>query len=684
MSNAERLETSRIVDFAQERERRLARAGDLAPIVLAHEVPFAVGPLTIDPAQRRIAHADGREDVVEPRVMQVLVALARANGAVLSRDDLIQLCWEGRIVGDDAINRIISRLRRSAAAIGNGVFRIETLTKVGYRLVREDAEAPGEGAPTELAPASGGSHAWRVTWLAAAGGALLLALAAIFFLVLRPNAAPTIPSIAVLGEAGSPESADLARNVAADLSRLAAARATDLAIVEASRAETANYLARIAGQRRGARLWARATLAERATGTLLWSAEFDRPLTEATGLRQQVAAKLGDVLLCALHGSGAGEGVIDLAALRLFLVYCDRAENGMTEDLLATVRQVTERAPGFAPGWAGRALVEGALGMPDHATGNDDARRRGYRVAAWTHLQRARAIDPTIVEAYLAESRLLMVEPARWAERLAILDRGLAATPDAALSTFRSKNLFSVGRIRDAVESSRRAAMLNPLSPNYRGAAALGLAHAGDVEAARQEIATAEALWPGVLQIRAVRFAFERDFGDPLAALAMLDDSRNFTFLGSPEERDVIRLFLRARDDPTPANIDASLASYDASLRGGPRAGPGYSLALSQPDLRLRGGSHVGPSYLQALVRLGRIDEAFRLASRPELGYVLRKEAAVLFYPHMRPIRRDPRFMALARHLGLLQYWRSSGIWPDFCSEPDLPYDCRAEARRLP
>jgi hypothetical protein len=31
----------------------------------------------------------------------------------------------------------------------------------------------------------------------------------------------------------------------------------------------------------------------------------------------------------------------------------------------------------------------------------------------------------------------------------------------------------------------------------------------------------------------------------------------------------------------------------------------------------------------------------------------------------------------------LLQYWQSSGHWPDFCSERGLPYDCKKEAGRL-
>jgi hypothetical protein len=47
-------------------------------------------------------------------------------------------------------------------------------------------------------------------------------------------------------------------------------------------------------------------------------------------------------------------------------------------------------------------------------------------------------------------------------------------------------------------------------------------------------------------------------------------------------------------------------------------------------------------------------------------------------------MRRDPRFMSLAAKLGLVDYWRSSGKWPDFCSEPGLPYDCKAEAAKAP
>src|SRR3546814_17657153 len=73
---------------------------------------------------------DGAEEIIEPRVMQVLLALAEARSEIVRREDLTERCWEGRIVGEDAINRVLSRLRRVAGGIGEDSFRIATLTKV--------------------------------------------------------------------------------------------------------------------------------------------------------------------------------------------------------------------------------------------------------------------------------------------------------------------------------------------------------------------------------------------------------------------------------------------------------------------------------------------------------------------------------------------------------------------------
>jgi DNA-binding winged helix-turn-helix (wHTH) protein/Tfp pilus assembly protein PilF len=114
-------------------------------IDLAHVDAFRLGALTVEPSVRTVSRESGPSEVLEPRVMQVLVALAEAKGRIVSRADLTERCWDGRVVGEDAINRVLSRLRRVADGIGRGCFRIETITKVGYRLL-PDGEL-GEGLP---------------------------------------------------------------------------------------------------------------------------------------------------------------------------------------------------------------------------------------------------------------------------------------------------------------------------------------------------------------------------------------------------------------------------------------------------------------------------------------------------------------------------------------------------------
>jgi DNA-binding winged helix-turn-helix (wHTH) protein/tetratricopeptide (TPR) repeat protein len=115
-------------------------------IDLAHQPDFSLGLLTVKPSTREIVRPDGARDVLEPRVMQVLVALHRAAPEVVSRDDLIAQCWDGRIVGDDAMNGAIGKLRRLANADQGASFVIETIPRVGYRLTV--AGAPQEQVTT--------------------------------------------------------------------------------------------------------------------------------------------------------------------------------------------------------------------------------------------------------------------------------------------------------------------------------------------------------------------------------------------------------------------------------------------------------------------------------------------------------------------------------------------------------
>ena len=130
----------------------------------------------------------GKYRVLEPKVVQVLIALASARPAVVSRDKLIEQCWDGRIVGDDALNRCILALRHLAKEYSPEPFAIETVPRVGYSLV----ERPLAGLSADRARSTREK-------LAIAGSVIAIAAAAGVFIAPRFATVGSAPaSIAVV------------------------------------------------------------------------------------------------------------------------------------------------------------------------------------------------------------------------------------------------------------------------------------------------------------------------------------------------------------------------------------------------------------------------------------------------------------------------------------------------------
>ena len=167
-----------------------------APIHLAHEPSFEIGPIHVYPPTHEVGR-DHERVVLEPRVMQVLVALNHADGGVVTRDELILRCWDGRVVGDDAIHRTLSRLRRLTEGIAKDAFRIDTITKVGYRMVRPGSEtAAATSSPNADALVGEREGRHRVSWdrravLGAAGAGAVLAGGGLWFVAAMQDEAPT-------------------------------------------------------------------------------------------------------------------------------------------------------------------------------------------------------------------------------------------------------------------------------------------------------------------------------------------------------------------------------------------------------------------------------------------------------------------------------------------------------------
>ncbi|ATQ43641.1 winged helix-turn-helix domain-containing protein [Caulobacter mirabilis] len=154
------------------------------PIELVSEPPFQLGTGMVHPASLEVVWPDGGCKL-EPRVMQVLVALNHRRGAPLSREDLSQLCWGGRVVGDDALVRCIVKLRKAFQR--DPAVEIGSIPKIGYRL-RLLSVAPGT-TETEMTPSP--TPAPRPDgrpspWVLAGGGVAIAALLVGAFVVMQP------------------------------------------------------------------------------------------------------------------------------------------------------------------------------------------------------------------------------------------------------------------------------------------------------------------------------------------------------------------------------------------------------------------------------------------------------------------------------------------------------------------
>jgi DNA-binding winged helix-turn-helix (wHTH) protein/tetratricopeptide (TPR) repeat protein len=168
---------------------RLGRSAQPASIALpqvplAKRPDFNLGGTRVVPS-RLLLEGPAATVPLERRVMEVLLAFVDAGGAVLSRDELLERCWPGVVVGDDAVHRVIGGLRKAATAAG-GAFVIETIPRIGYRLkstaslesvVGPEAADGAEalGAPPPVASTTPEPPRVSRRWLLAGGVAALSA-----------------------------------------------------------------------------------------------------------------------------------------------------------------------------------------------------------------------------------------------------------------------------------------------------------------------------------------------------------------------------------------------------------------------------------------------------------------------------------------------------------------------------
>lgn len=95
--------------------------------------PFTIGPWTVHGMHDRVER-DGESHKLEPRLMRLLLTLARAGGAVVPAASLLATVWAGVVVTPSSLYESISRLRKLLGRDELGHDALESVPRKGYRL----------------------------------------------------------------------------------------------------------------------------------------------------------------------------------------------------------------------------------------------------------------------------------------------------------------------------------------------------------------------------------------------------------------------------------------------------------------------------------------------------------------------------------------------------------------------
>jgi DNA-binding winged helix-turn-helix (wHTH) protein/TolB-like protein len=633
-------------------------------IDLQAQPPFRVGDASIQPLSREAEFPGGHERL-QTQSLKVLVALARRKGEVVTRAELVQSCWQSRVIGEDVINRSILILRQFAERTGG--FAIETVPKVGYRLIETRGEAPARKK--------------RLIIIIALAVTLAAALAAI--VLLRPRSPPPADGVkvAILGFTSGDRGAEahqaanaingaLSETLAVVGIHVVPAPAADVgAQPDSVRRESVTFLVSGRVQSDGGFIRVSERIDDAATGSTLFTDNVVLPATEWRSAADRVAGSIANTVD---SWSWILRNERDSDRVRSLI----RIQTAWYQDVIRAYRLSRELAESAPKSGAAQYMFAQttANALPQLPRDEREEALPAARAAA----RRAEALLPKYGDVYALNC--FLTPPGRWvasadcAERMR---RGLAMDPNSYfLPFFYADSLVEVGRYDAARLESARALAAAPLDP---GRLALRLqvlwmlrkTVAGgtfDVAGLEQTI-NRYSLMETDGRVDGIRYQTLLWAGDMKQAEEMLRDPHRGANL-EPDAHGPAHLIFQALHSRSAKDIATARAACDPAPPRWMPPDPAFGTCIT------------------GLVLLNDLDAVFDMATKGYqdvsccsaadaekkllAGGGIQYPRDYLLGPAAAKLRSETRYIDVARRTGLLAYWKS-GHPPDFCSFERVP-----------
>ncbi len=589
---------------------------------------------------RLVVEREGRQHKLEPRVMATLLELARAGGAVVTRQMFADTVWKGRVVSDESLSHNISALRGVLGDDARSPRCIQTVPTVGYRLIVPVSPLPTRRTLT------------RRTWLAAVGIAIIAALAIISTYMLFASRSLPGTTIAVLpfeSLSNAREAEYFGDGLAEEILEVLT-RADGLSVI----ARTSSFVfrdrvedARAVGSALGAGsilegtvrhsgnlLRVTARLVDANSGIQLWSESFDVGLEDVFEVQDEISRAIVDRLIGTLNPEPprSPRDTDNFEAYQLYLrgnhqLY--RRGPAAVARSIELYRKALDLDPEFARANVG--LAQALAMMPTYL----DEPELPYLEQSELALNAAESLG--LDSARLVGTRAYVAFRSwRWAEADRYFRRAIAIAPNHSdIRQQYSQFLGTVGYMEQALEMARAGVQSDPLSAVAHQRLAVMYLWVDDLDLSRDHFAISEELGIGELATPEAQIALLARAGDYAAVEARLRDLQ------------------RVRSLP-----DDWVAPVMHALRGE----TGVQTAV--PALTSAYEDHViGPRlYLGALYFLGDPESYF-----DGLNLLISQHAAIdteiLFTPIATAIRSAPGFEPAMARMGLIEFWRD-GQYP--------------------